>query len=250
MRQPVFRPACKLAATLLKNSGGRFPRQYFSISARNRGRSGSRPEKSTLVPSDPVIVRGPNLLCSLISVTSPQRIRFSPRNQKCCSTPSRDTTIVPGNENISEAARNNIATGAMSCHQSPGPRRSSLMADQAGKRAISGQARYVSGSGENSTLPSPKSLAECPRPGPRKCIQARRSAETELAALSHGFQIIEIILTRARDRRWLAGWLSRPQIAHPPRFQRILKEKRYTGAVGCPAQPPRPRWRFYAEEFA
>lgn len=151
-------------------------------------------------------MRGPRVPCSLISATSPHRIRFSPRNQKCCSIPSCETKIVPGNENISVAARSSTTTDPMSCDQSLEPRRNSLMAAHAGKRAISGHAQYVSGSGENSTLPSPRSLAECPRPGPRKCIQARRSAETELAALSHGFQIIEVIITRARDRRWLAGF--------------------------------------------
>ncbi len=207
----------------------------------NRDRSGSRSEKLIFVPSDAVITRGPGFPCSLISSISPHRIRFSLRNQKCCSIASWKTTIVPGNENISAAAATSISTGPKSCHHSPGPRRSSFKAAHAGKRTISGQARYVSGSGENSTVPSPRSLAERARSCPRKCIHARRSMEMKLAAFSQGFQIIEIILTRARDRRWLAVWFPRPQTAHPPRYQRILKKKRYTVGVRRYANVPNPQ---------
>ena len=213
----------------------------------NRARSGSRSEKLIFVPSDAVITRGPGFLCSLISAISPHRIRFSLRNQKRCSIPSWETTIVPGNENISAAARNIMTTGVKSCHHSPEPRRSSLKAAHAGKRTISGQAKYVNGSGENSTVPSPTSLAERARPGPRKCIHARRSAETRLAALSNGFQIIEIILTPKRaGRRPPQTHLRAPRAVHPPRIQRILNKKRYTGAVGRSGAPS-PRRNHAAE---
>jgi hypothetical protein len=194
--QPVPCTAREPAAILSRNSGGKLPRQYFSISTMNRGRSGSRSEKLIFVPSVAVTTRGPGFPCSLISTISPHRIRFSPRNQKRCSIASWDTTIVPGNENISAAAAKSMAAGARSCHHAPEPCRNSLIAAHAGKKTISGQAMYVKGSGENSTVPSPTSLAERARRCPRKCIHASRSADTKLAALSQGFQIIEIILLR------------------------------------------------------
>jgi hypothetical protein len=186
----------------------------------NRVRSGSRLVKLIFVLSDAVIVTAPLIPFSLISVTSPHRIRFSPRNQKCCSIASWETKIVPGNESNSEAARNSSTIGVMTCHHSAEPRRISLMAGHTGNRTMSGHAKYVSKSGENSTRPSPMSLADRARFDPRKCIHARRNAEIRLAADNRSFRIIEIILTpRARSQTAGRLFFRCPATAHPPRYR-------------------------------
>ncbi len=141
------------------------------------------------------MVRAPDALLLLISVISPHLIRFSLRNQKCCSTPSWVTTIVPGRLNSAAAAAKSVTASNSSLQGSPDACcLKSLKATHAGKTTISGQINKASASGENSKRPSPRSFALRSLPFLRICIHKASIAVTKLAIGSVGFHSIEIIL--------------------------------------------------------